>query len=487
MAKAKKNPKARKNSYRMRFTLPDGSRVEYTAHTLAEHDQVDRHVPKLISAKRVGASCLESEEWAAKLPKGILRDSLIRWKLIEDTSNQERTLKDLYEVFLPQERTEKERTYRNRQNCFNNLFSYFGEDCLLRDIGKDKAEEFISYLRREGNQFTGGGLAINTLGGRIKRFRQFFKYALEENWIEYNPFIRFKATSEVNIDRLKYISKEETMRVIAFTPNLEHKVIIALLRFCGLRGASELARLTFDESCLHLSRDGEAAEVFVPCTKVEHHAGHERRPIPLTPYVERLILDLWGAAPEGQNKLFPRMKMDTNIGVVIKKIFVRYNKELEKRYSKEEYELHKIDISRVYNLRDSYVTDLMAEGMHEKDPAMFELLAGHDVKVSLKHYQILTNERKKKATAKFLEIMDVKPEEKAPPILPPPAPFFAPGSNSQYPAECNKKNGLSLENREYCEITKKPCEIPQGVKLPQVGFEPITLGSEDRCAIQLRH
>ena len=27
----------------------------------------------------------------------------------------------------------------------------------------------------------------------------------------------------------------------------------------------------------------------------------------------------------------------------------------------------------------------------------------------------------------------------------------------------------------------------QGKNLPQVGFEPITLGSEDRCAIQLRH
>ena len=86
--------KKRKNSYRKSFTLPNGRRVEYTAHSKAERDQVDGHVRKLISAKRSGASCLESDEWARRLPKGILRDSLVRWGLIDNPADREKTLGD---------------------------------------------------------------------------------------------------------------------------------------------------------------------------------------------------------------------------------------------------------------------------------------------------------------------------------------------------------------------------------------------------------
>ena len=49
--------------------------------------------------------------------------------------------------------------------------------------------------------------------------------------------------------------------------------------------------------------------------------------------------------------------------------------------------------------------------MHESDPKAFELLAGHDVKMSMAHYQIFSNKRKEKATEKFLEIMTTKPGE----------------------------------------------------------------------------
>lgn len=174
--------KKRKNSYRNSFTLPDGRRVEYTAHTDSERKQVVLHVRRLISSKRIGTPCLESEEWALSLPKGILKDSLIRWGLIPDTRDSERTLKDLYQIFVV-EGKEKPRTIKNRQNCFNNIFHFFGEDCLLRDIDRQRAEEFIKRLERKGNAFTGKGLGENTLGGRIKRFKQFFRFACEERWI----------------------------------------------------------------------------------------------------------------------------------------------------------------------------------------------------------------------------------------------------------------------------------------------------------------
>ena len=447
---------AKKRKYRKSFMLPNGKRGEYTAHTQAEAASVVLNVNKLISAQKTGSQNIDATEWALKLSKGTLRNSLIRWGLMPDTRDSERTLKDLYQIFVV-EGKEKPRTLKNRQNCFNNLFQFFGEDCLLRDIDRQRAEEFIKYLEREGNAFTGKGLGENTLGGRIKRFKQFFRFACEESWISENPFIRFKAVSKANKDRWQYITRDDVLKVIQSTPNREHRLIIALVRFCGLRGASELSRLTFDASCFHPSDATHSAELLVHSTKVERHEGHETRTIPLIPEVEQLVLDLWETIPEGENRFFPKMKATTNIGVVVKKIFKRFG----------------VELGQMYNLRRSFVSDLMQGGLHEQDPAMFELLAGHDVKVSLQHYQILSNRRKERAADKFMEIMS------APTVSPTPAHNFAHGNNSKLPETCNAKNGLSLENPELLQETKKPCKMLQGKNLPQVGFEPITLGSEE--------
>lgn len=445
--------KQRKNTYRLTFIINE-QRAQFTAHTQAEAASVRLHVKRLIISKKTGAPCIESEEWAQTRPKGALKDFLIRWRLIEDAADQEKTIGDLYKVFVIDGK-EKPRTLKNRQNCFNNLIQFFGKDCPLKDITRQRAEELIKHLERRGNAFTGEGLGDNTLGGRIKRFKQFFKYALEEGWIKENPFSRFKAVSKTNIDRWQYISKEDVIDVIDSTANKEHKVIIALVRFCGLRGASELSRLTFDESCLHLSTDKKPGELVVHSTKVERHAGHEQRKIPLTPYVEKLICDLWETIPEGESRFFPKMKATSNIGVIVKKVFMRYG----------------VNIGQMYNLRKSYVTDLMAGGLHETDPKMFEMLAGHDVRVSLAHYQIISDERKERAAEKFLSIMDTQPDEESGTHL---GTHF--GTHSvhktvhsgilQYLPVSNINIDDSPEKPVLSQDKKSPCEISQGLEVP---------------------
>ena len=448
--------KTRKNSYRLTFMVGE-QRAQFTAHTQSEAASIRLHVKRLISSRRTGTPAPESDEWAQTRPKGALRDFLIKWGLLVDNSVNDRTLADLYQVFVVDGKG-KDRTITNRKAAADRLSAFFGADCLLRDIDRQRAGDFINYLETKGNLQTGKGLGQNTVVSIVKRCKLFFRYAHEEGWIKENPFTRFTAAYKPCPDRWRYISQSDAVKVIEGTPNREHRLIIALVRFAGLRGASELSRLTFDESCLHLSRDGEAGELVVHSTKNERHAGHEKRTIPLIPYVEQLILDVWENAPEGENRFFPKMQLTSNPGTYVKKAFNRVG----------------VELGQMYNLRRSYATDLMQGGLHETDPKMFELLAGHDLAMSLTHYQIVSDSRKEKATSTFLRIMDVKPDGATSTQFGTHQVHNLVHSNdSQYLADVNDNNGLSLENKRSCEITKKPCEMSQGENLPPRGVEPL--------------
>lgn len=492
MAKAKKNPKARKNSYRMRFTLPDGSRVEYTSHTIAEHDQVNGHVPKLISAKRVGASCLESEEWAAKLPKGILRDSLVRWGLIDNPADREKTLGDLRELVM-NDTSVCSNTLINRQNWIDCLISFRHEGFLLRDFTKEMALEYGRWVAQNYK----AGYSAN---GVFKAARRFFKQAVIVGWIERNPFdnLPLPTIGEKRKGTVTQITESDMQKLFDGYYNKEKLAIICLMRYGGLRGGSELENLRWDLDSIRWSTADSPCTITVFSPKQKNHEHRKTRIVPLQPTAEKALLDWLQASKAEEQPDFPHCRMFPKVHEVMEKKRQQAKEQIDKgkrRTAKIEFNLNSqirkifnsvgVYLGRAYDLRYNCVSDLLTPNENGSviDPAVYEQIANHDFQTGMSIYQCLFPDRLEKGIAQVAKHW----EQKAPPILPPPAPFFAPGSNSQYPAECNKKNGLSLENREYCEITKKPCEIPQGVKLPQVGFEPITLGSEDRCAIQLRH
>ena len=171
-----------KNGRRKRFTLPNGQMVQFTARTITEANSIQTWVHRLISSKRTGILDVEAMEWAQTRPKGALRDFLVKWGLLEDNSDTERTLADLYKVFVTDGKGE-DRTIINRKAAADRLSDFFGASCLLRDVTRQRAGDFINDLETRGNLQTGKGLAENSVVSIVKRCKTFFRYALEMGWV----------------------------------------------------------------------------------------------------------------------------------------------------------------------------------------------------------------------------------------------------------------------------------------------------------------
>ena len=495
MAKTTRKKKIRKrlNSYRLTFTLPDKRRVEYTAHTDAEYKQVDGHVRKLISAKRSGASCLESEEWAAKLPKGILRDSLVRWGLIDNPADREKTIADLRELVL-NDTSVCSNTLVNRQNWLDSLINFRHEGFLLRDFTTETALEF----GRWAAQHYKAGESAN---GVFKAARCFFKQAVIVGWIERNPFVADLPLPTVGVKRketVTRITEQDMQTLFDGYYNKEKLAIICLMRYGGIRGGSELEDLRWDLDSIRWSTAETPCTITVFSPKQKNHEHRKTRIIPLPPQAEKALLDWLQDSKAEEQPDYPHCRMFPKVHAVMEKKRQQAKEQIEKgkrRTAKIEYNLNTqirkifnrvgISLGRAYDLRYNCVSDLLTpnENGNVIDPAVYEQVANHDFQTGMSIYQCLFPDRLEKGIAQVAKHW----EEKAPTLSPTPAHNFAHGNNSKLPETCNAKNGLSLENPELLQETKKPCKMLQGKNLPQVGFEPITLGSEDRCAIQLRH
>ena len=129
----------------------------------------------------------------------------------------------------------------------------------------------------------------------------------------------------------------------------------------------------------------------------------------------------------------------------------------------------------MYNLRLSYATDLMAGGLLERDPKAFELFCGHDVAVSLKHYQIVNDERKRNAVNMFCEIMEKGVSDSDNSSEKNSTTSFTTYSlrcsqhrnNSQYLPGDNNNNDLSLKNKGCFKKEKALANKCKGKQYPQ--------------------
>jgi len=165
----------------------------------------------------------------------------------------------------------------------------------------------IQFVARDGRRAT-----IKTHIGNTKTI---FNAAVERELIPRSPFEKLKggATASAN-DR--YITPEETTKLLEAAPDLRYRVLIALARLAGLRTRSETHLLTWADV------DWERGRLTVRSPKTERHPGKSQRIVPITPDLMAILQDTFDAAEEGEARVVTLGRAG-NVRRVMKRIIQR--------------------------------------------------------------------------------------------------------------------------------------------------------------------
>ncbi len=167
-----------------------------------------------------------------------------------------------------------------------NLKGFFGVDRPLRSITAGDAEDFRLYLVAQQ-------LAPTTIHKRLQFARQFFRAACRHKLIAENPFAEVRSKAAMDSDRRRFITPEETGKLLEACPSIDWRVIVALSRYGGLRCPSEVLSLRWQDL------DWERGRLTVTSPKTEHHPGKDTRTIPLFPELRPMLGEAFDVAPEG--------------------------------------------------------------------------------------------------------------------------------------------------------------------------------------------
>jgi integrase len=169
------------------------------------------------------------------------------------------------------------------------LLGWFDADIPLRKVTADGAANWRQCLIDHG-------ASKATVKTHIGNAKTMFNAAVDRELIPRSPFDKLKggATASAN-DR--YITPEETRKLLDAAPDLRYRVLIGLARLAGLRTPSETHLLTWGDV------DWQRGRLTVRSPKTEHHEGKEQRIVPITPTLLTILQDTFDAAKEGQQRI----------------------------------------------------------------------------------------------------------------------------------------------------------------------------------------
>lgn len=312
----------------------------------------------LIASKKAGLP-LDSETatWVGKIDKE-LHDRLIRIGLAQPRQVNARpvTLGEFLDEYTAALGHQKPNTTRNNLRARRLLEEFFDTNRTLASITEGDADDYRHWLLNEKKLAKGG------IGRDIGRAKTLFKAATRKRLIPENPFAHVQCPSQTNSSRKKYVPLDLVEQVIAACPDNDWRLIFAFPRFAGLRIPSEIQNLKWSDI------DWENDRFTVRATKVEHHAGHETRVVPifpeLRPYLEAARRD----AKEGCEYVIARAKGGPNLR--------RYAEQIIKKAGVQQWP------KLFVNLRASCEKDLME--VHRPDAVLTWI--GHSARVHLQHY-----------------------------------------------------------------------------------------------------
>ena len=138
--------------------------------------------------------------------------------------------------------------------------------------------------------------------------------AVERELINSNPFRKLTSTA-IAAERKRYVTPEETERILVACSDVNWRAMVALARLAGLRCPSETHTLTWADV------DWNRARLNVRSVKTERHEKHRRRLVPIVPLLMSVLQDTFDVSPEGEPRVvaLSRNNLHRTLGAIVKR------------------------------------------------------------------------------------------------------------------------------------------------------------------------
>lgn len=276
----------------------------------------------------------------------------------------------------------KPSTLINNRVLYSNLRSYFKPERRITAITMLDADQFRLHLATKGGK-DGGPLARATVSNRCRRARGIFAYAIKNNWLTENPFREITTGREWNHERDHYLSIELFTKIVDFSADHELRLLLALVRFCGLRCPSEIKPLPW------AAVDWAGGVLVVHGPKNDEYSSG-RREVPLFPPVIPYLNAAWEAAPKGEPLMFPRHQKTG--AAITGRLLSLCRKAYEPLWPKP-----------FVNMRACAERDALKAGHKIDDVAQW---FGHSPEIALRHYNRVVKERQARSASNALRVGD---------------------------------------------------------------------------------
>lgn len=275
----------RNGTRRVLFVDGDGTRKTIRLGRVDKRtaEGIRRHVETLLAAK-IAAQPLprETAVWLAEIGD-TLRTKLAAVGLIEGRPTW--TLGAFIRDYVRSRIDAKPGTVEVWRQGEMGLLEYFGPEKALGDVTPGDADAYKMHLLAKG-------LAPMTVRKRLQFATMVFRAAVRRRLIAENPFTGVSVKA-IMPDRGRFVTREETARLLDACPNCHWRAIVALARYGGLRTPSETLSLRWQDI------NWETSRVVVTSPKTEHHPGKATRVIPLFPELRPILEECFELAPEG--------------------------------------------------------------------------------------------------------------------------------------------------------------------------------------------
>ncbi len=276
----------KKGNRRILFFAPDGRRMTVRLGKVSQRDAepVKLRIEHLLAGKLTGNPITtDTARWVAELDER-LADKLARVGLLAlRVVPAEAMVVAFIQKYILERTDLKQGTRTNLEITARELTEYFGQQKLLRDVTPGDADRWRVRLLTKG-------LAENTVRRMCGRAKQFFNAAKRQRLIEENPFADLKSAVQGNPAKFRFVTRDETQRLIEACPDVQWQMIVALARYGGLRTPSETFALRWGDI------DWAQQKIRVPSPKTEHLAGRAERWIPLFPELRPILAAAFDAA-----------------------------------------------------------------------------------------------------------------------------------------------------------------------------------------------